>query len=522
MEFKNKIMIQNNKQFWALLIILAFGLILRIYDLGTESLWYDEIESIDQATRDLPVLFSNFHVSPLYFLLLKYWMGIFGISEFALRFLSVIFGMGSIFLIYKIAKILFNKKVGLFSSLILAASPFHLFYSQEIRHYSLFLFLALLSMLFFLKIIKTENSHNIKAYIYYAAATALLLYANHWSIFLLFVQNLFFFSQKMRHKKSWVITQAAIFFLYSIRILPFIIYFSKSRDYVLACLDWIPMLRLSSLIEVFRTFSYGGANYGGHDFSIDPRQLGISSILIYIFGFFSIYGLFFSPKRDFAGFFLLAAWLFVPIFLLFTFSLTFFPAFVVRYLIFVAPAYYILAAKGIDNIRSHWRQKGVVFIIVIFTFPALHFYYKNDIKTRWNEAVEYIEKNTGKGDFVVIVPSHHIQMLEYIAIKNKTKGAILKTRIIEDLGIKKFKGEFIYPYRGRRIVGINNLDQLKRIRRKIGENRDIWLILSRWACKPEEIVGYLEFFYRLDIKKHFEGVKIFHYAAKRLIRNESR
>ncbi|RKY36518.1 MAG: hypothetical protein DRP78_03400 [Candidatus Omnitrophota bacterium] len=141
--------IKLDQRTWILASIIVLGAFLRIYNLGAESLWYDEVGSIDQATRSLPVLFSKFHLSPLYFVLLKYWMRLFGASEFVLRLPSVLFGVGALFLIYKIGQMLFNTRVGLLSSLILAISPFHLFYCQEARHYSLFIFLTLLSNFFF-------------------------------------------------------------------------------------------------------------------------------------------------------------------------------------------------------------------------------------------------------------------------------------------------------------------------------------------------------------------------------------
>jgi uncharacterized membrane protein len=72
---------------------------------------------------------------PLYYVILHYWINLFGDTEFSTRFLSVIFGLFSIFMIYKVGTLLFNKNVGMLSSLLLALSVFHIQYSQEVRMY---------------------------------------------------------------------------------------------------------------------------------------------------------------------------------------------------------------------------------------------------------------------------------------------------------------------------------------------------------------------------------------------------
>ena len=100
-----------------LIIILFIGIILRMYGLSTESIWLDEGYSIVTAKLDLlQVALVQDDVPPLYYLLLHWWIKLFGDSEFSVRFPSVVFGLLSIFMAYKTAQHLFNKNTGILCS----------------------------------------------------------------------------------------------------------------------------------------------------------------------------------------------------------------------------------------------------------------------------------------------------------------------------------------------------------------------------------------------------------------------
>ena len=134
--------------------ILLIGTILRLISVN-QSLWLDEATSALVARMSIPdistkFLPGDFH-PPLYYIILKYWSNIFGTSEIALRIPSIIFGIITVYIIYLIGKKLFDKKVGLLSSLLLATSGLHIYYSQEARMYSLATMLVSASIYFFLE-----------------------------------------------------------------------------------------------------------------------------------------------------------------------------------------------------------------------------------------------------------------------------------------------------------------------------------------------------------------------------------
>jgi len=507
--------------YFILLLILILGAALRIYNLGIESLWYDEVSSVDQALRDLPSLFYKFHLSPLYFLILKYWIRIAGASEFALRIPSVIFGVGAIFLIYKLSVALFNERVGLLSSFILSISPFHIFYSQETRHYALFVFLTLLSITLFLKILKNKVP-GINLYISYGVSTILLLYTTLWGIFVVVVQNLFYL-QKVTQKKRWVITQIIIFIIFLGWLVPFFMFIFENKEYLKACIDWIQRPDVSSLAETFKTFSFGGSRCGGWDFFINPKEIWPSQGLLYILGFLFISGELSSRSVNSGNILFINLWLFIPIVSLFLCSFVFCPIFMIRYLIFVSPAYYILVAKGIDRIRNYLCQVVVILTITILTLPSLDTYYTKELKINWKEAINYVETRIGRDEIIVIAPAHTSQMFSYysrdgVKFQNKDK---MKIAFINDLGISMLRGGFIYRQTKNMLIGVHDLTQFKELISNdmtIVKNKGVWLMLvTRWFSDYPEVIKYFDDHYQEnDDGHHFdgEGISVYHYYSK--------
>ena len=212
---------KSNRIALLLLLIIFLGSFLRIYDLGTESIWNDEASSIGGCTQDLASVVQSsgrlHNQPPLYFVLLHYWMLLFGTSEVAVRSLSAIFGILSILLIYKIGCQLFSKKVGLISCFLLAVSSYNINYSQVARGYSLLLLLTLLSFFFFIEILKGDKQRK-----WHFALLLLsnlgLAYTHVYGLFVIIGQIFYFilFWNKYRQQRFWFLgTQVATIALFS-------------------------------------------------------------------------------------------------------------------------------------------------------------------------------------------------------------------------------------------------------------------------------------------------------------------
>ena len=115
----------------ALLGIVLIAAFLRLYHLGTQSMWVDEAWSVWisklAVSQMVQATAADVH-PPLYYVLLHYWIMVFGSSESAVRLLSALFGVLAIPTIYVVGRQLFNKEAGLAGALILALSSFNIRY----------------------------------------------------------------------------------------------------------------------------------------------------------------------------------------------------------------------------------------------------------------------------------------------------------------------------------------------------------------------------------------------------------
>lgn len=139
---------------WALfvlaILLVAYGV--RTHQLGTQSLWYDEGVAYGHSQRALldmvPLLQRNVHV-PAYFWSLAVWEDVAGSSEFALRYLSVMFSVLSVALAYALGKRLYGRGAGAAAAGFVALNTFSIYYAQEARMYAMLAAAAAASMWLF-------------------------------------------------------------------------------------------------------------------------------------------------------------------------------------------------------------------------------------------------------------------------------------------------------------------------------------------------------------------------------------
>ena len=132
----------------ALALIVAGGA-LRFVRLGQQSFWHDEVHSVIMArggdTGTLSETVFNTHGS-LFLLMLRGWMHIFGSGEAAARALSALIGVLGLIAFQRVIRRYVEPGTALVALALLAFSPFHLGYSQEVRGYGLLFALGLLAV----------------------------------------------------------------------------------------------------------------------------------------------------------------------------------------------------------------------------------------------------------------------------------------------------------------------------------------------------------------------------------------
>jgi uncharacterized membrane protein len=126
--------------------------------LTDQSIWYDEAFDVLFAQQPLGTILSQaVHdtVPPLHYLLLHGWMWL-GKGELAAKLFSVFFGVMATALMCPVGRRLFGPKIAIGGALLLAVSPFQVYYAREVRMYSQLLFFGLMSVYLFVRCLGSQ------------------------------------------------------------------------------------------------------------------------------------------------------------------------------------------------------------------------------------------------------------------------------------------------------------------------------------------------------------------------------
>ena len=104
----------------------------------------------DQTSFSIGGLYSSLH-PPLYVWLTSVSFLVFGVTEFAARFFSAVFGGLTLMVIYKIGKEIHSSKVGFIAAMLFGLNPFVSFYARQGQFDTTLVFFLSLSVLYLLR-----------------------------------------------------------------------------------------------------------------------------------------------------------------------------------------------------------------------------------------------------------------------------------------------------------------------------------------------------------------------------------
>lgn len=160
------------------LTVVAAGL--RLYGLGSQSLWYDEwltTVAVEGSLGDLVRHVADREgITPTYFLLTWGWVRVVGDGDLALRLLPALAGIATVPVAYYAALAFdLSRRVARLAALLVAVNPLLVWYSQEARPYSLLALAAGLSLLTFARA-RPPNTRWLAWWALAGAATVALHY----------------------------------------------------------------------------------------------------------------------------------------------------------------------------------------------------------------------------------------------------------------------------------------------------------------------------------------------------------
>ena len=512
------------RTFYLLISTIILGFFLRLYNLGKYGFWLDEVISI-YYSRKIWKMIRHFSIDatptfepPLFGLLLHFWSFL-GESEFILRLLSLSFGVLSIIAIYKVGQLLFNKKVGLISAFILAISPLSIYYSQELRPYSLVTFFVLMSIY---NLIKSLENNRLRSWIGFIIFTVLCMYTHFATVFLLIIVNFFFLYCYFTNKKCkvllkrWVITQLVIGGLY----FPGMVGLLK-KTFIWSLYAWPPEPSLALIIQSSMYFNMG--------FNA-PATVHCLAVLLFLPLFLT--GIWFSYKQKKYKncIWLLLLWLFIPITMVIIVSVAISPIYIDRIFLYSLPAYYIIIAFGLYKIKKRPIYLCVLTLLIVFSSLSLKNYYQNIWPTikflncrhypgviekkEYRRAAKYIQDNFQKEDVIAHTSEAAYAPFLYYH-NNELKENWVESPDYENKdSVKIQKSYSSYTAPSLRLIKVYRAVDIEQIVK--GHSR-IWLIYSSWRLNEisessTRVKSWLDQNYTLISRKDLHGITIYLYA----------
>lgn len=378
------------KRNFLLLLILtaAVSFILRVINITYSSMWSDELYSMLSVHPKISLydtlLLQRRDQPPLYFVILRLWVTLFGYTDFSARMLSIVIGSMSVFVIGWVNKKIFDRRVGLLSAFLVAFSFTQIEYSLEVRFYGLLFLLIVIS--FYTYYLTQKNNSSWFFHVLHGAICASVILAHHFGAFVVLIYGLFDLGAIVRTR-------------FSIERLKY-----KALAYGVTLLIIVPWFYWSfTSIQTVHNYWLKTIDLGAY--LLFNLKYNIVSLIILLM--IVSWGVFKKRiQKNSMNTILLFQILMVTAVPL-AFSYLKFPILVNRYSFALAPALYTLLALGIIGFYdSLTKYKTAAVILICIVLCADGIYYslvdrKPLMKESWKEMAIWLKKQPGYPDIPI-------------------------------------------------------------------------------------------------------------------------
>jgi mannosyltransferase len=412
-----------------MVLLLAFGL--RVFRLAYQSLWWDEIATHMISMMPLDELLDSLFVYrnhlPLYFVLMRLW-SFAGRSDFSWRLFSVFWSVAGVGTIFRVGKMLGGYRVGLVSALLLAISPFHIWYSQETRMYTMVATLMLVASWLLMRLLQRDRWQD---WLWYGFCLLVAAYT-HYLALLVPMAHYAFFALNLRLAKPvfyrWLCCSAIVGLLFGI----WAVLILSTGGFTQAAIGWIAPARWYEPLFTLYTFAAGP--------TVSPLQVWGYLSLAACVAALAVSARMIKGRQSAARSLprgvpadrgqvarilmprLLVWWLVVPIVLTWAISLDLpIPqkrsVYVDRYLITALPPFLVLVAWGwvaMAQHRKRWAAAAVLCVLPVCGL-ALRNMYADPAYARdgWRAAMSFLDTAQQSDDILFLRPNQTLPLVYY-------------------------------------------------------------------------------------------------------------
>jgi mannosyltransferase len=440
-------------------LVIVIGLVLRLRDLGTRSLWVDELFSVGLAAQNpstiLAVLYGEEANMALYYAFLFVWVRLVGAGadEAWIRLPSVLFGVAGLWALYRLGSRLDRPATGLIAAGLAAVNAYHIEMSQEARAYTMW---ALLATLSWLALIDALDSGQRRAWLRYVAWTTVAFYTHLFTLFLIAAQvSVVALRSRVSEWRVLVASGVCVVALCT----PFVPFFLSNSDG-----SQILHVRQSTPQDVFNLIRlFAGAS--------TPLLLAYAALTLIGVGV-SLYRT--SQARSRAAFGRAVVplfWLLVPVLTIYLLSYVK-PMLKERYLFGAMPAFPLLAAIGLMALRPVLLRPLATLALVGLALVPLAYGLEIRQSENWRGAVAYIDENVQPGDGAIFISKRGQLGYEYYGgWLTGTRSLAGRPEMLESFNWDDLAASEEY-YRSLTASGRARLPEFA------DQHRRIWLVLS--------------------------------------------
>jgi mannosyltransferase len=393
-----------------LIVLLAFGLRLCLID--RQDIWGDEAFSIWLSNQPLPEVVAGGADThpPLYPVLLLLWMRLAGSSPLAVRFLSACIGTLTVPVVYALGRRVFGRATGGLAALLSAVSPVLVYYAQETRMYGLVALLTVASVYWALRAWRGGRD-AISPYVAYFLFTLAAAYTHYYAFFVIVAENLVAIPLLLRRRRAglgrWLAAQGILIVVY----VPWIVVQSSFLGGKASARfgEWDLPTALRIAGDTLAAFGAGLAVPSGVGWLVTvPFLVALGA------GWLFLSRLRRSPQ-GWSGAWLVVAYFTLPLILAWVVNPVM-PFFYARYLLLIAPAFYLLVAWGVVAVGHLWRPLSAVGVLLLAgSGYGLLGYYSDDayLKGRYGQMMTYVQAHAQPGDGLVLANQLQRPIFEY-------------------------------------------------------------------------------------------------------------
>ncbi|SQF95908.1 membrane protein [Paucimonas lemoignei] len=364
------------------LLIIALALLVRLYGITHSPLWFDEAFSVVLSNKTPASIWSHTADDvhpPLYYLLLRAWMLIFGDSVFSVRAMSALVGELTVVMGIWLVRVLAGHRAAILGGILLALLPIAVRYSQEARMYALLaLFCIAATLALACWIMRPERRGYLYIYTlmmaagfytHYFAAPCLI---SHW-LYLLFVRRPAFSPLRTY---AWWSANIAIVVLFAPWLPSLIAQLRYTEP-----LGWVPQVTAAAVLSQpwqFLTLEFGS------EWPVQAYVLTPLAVLIMVIVLLNL------DKDRYRPVLLLVLYTVVPILLIAVVSLKL-PLFWPRYFLFSAIGLPLIIGLGLDKLMHLHRWLGILFLVMIISLQCFGLYNVYSANFKLNNPYQQVE-----------------------------------------------------------------------------------------------------------------------------------